>query len=58
MIYLCYSNIICGIFRGMLEMRGLEIMYELVKNKMKREDVNDLKITLLKIIEERFIDDE
>ena len=33
-------------------------MYELVKNKMKREDVNDLKITLLKIIEERFIDDE
>ena len=55
---LCYSNIICGIFRGMLEVSGFEITCEFVKDKMKGDDVNDLKITLIKIIEERFIDDE
>ena len=55
---LCYSNIICGIFRGMLEVSGFEIKCEFVKDKMKGDDVNDLKIELVKIIEERFIDDE
>ena len=55
---LCYSNIICGILRGMLEISGFEIKCELVKDKMKGDDINDLKITLVKYIEERFIDDE
>ena len=55
---LCYSNIICGMFRGMLEISGFEIKAEFVKDRMKGDDVNDLKITLVKYIEERFIDDE
>jgi len=55
---LCYSNIICGILRGMLEISGFEITCEFVKDKMKGNEVNDLKITLVKYIEERFIDDE
>ena len=55
---LLYSNIICGIFRGMLEISGFEIKCEFVKDKMKGDDINDLKITLVKYIEERFIDDE
>ena len=55
---LCYSNIICGIMRGMLEISGFEIKCEFAKDKMKGDDINDLKITLVKLIEERFIDDE
>ena len=55
---LCYSNIICGIFRGMLEISGFEIQCEFDKDKMKGDEVNDLKITLVKYIEERFVDDE
>ena len=55
---LCYSNIICGILRGMLEISGFEIQCEFVKDKMKGDEVNDLKITLVKYIEERFVDDE
>ena len=55
---LCYSNIICGIMRGMLEISGFEVKCELVKDKMKGDDINDMKIALVKYIEERFIDDE
>ena len=55
---LCYSNIICGMIRGMLEISGFEVQCEFFKDKMKGDDVNDLKITLVKLIEERFIDDE
>ena len=55
---LCYPNIICGILRGMMEISGFEIQCEFVKDKMKGDDINDLKITLVKLIEERFIDDE
>ena len=55
---LCYSNIICGIMRGMLEITGFEVKCELIKDKMKGDDINDIKISLVKYIEERFIDDE
>ena len=55
---LCYSNIICGIMRGMLEITGFEVKCEFIKDKMKGDDINDNKITLVKYIEERFIDDE
>ena len=55
---LCYSNIICGIMRGMLEITGFEVKCEFIKDKMKGDDINDIKITLVKYIEERFIDDE
>ena len=55
---LCYSNIICGIMRGMLEITGFEVKCEFIKDKMKGDDINDIKITLIKYIEERFIDDE
>ena len=55
---LCYSNIICGMLRGMLEISGFDIQCEFVKDKMKGDEVNDLKITLVKYIEERFVDDE
>ena len=55
---LCYPNIICGILRGMMEISGFEIQCEFAKDKMKGDDINDLKITLVKLIEERFIDDE
>ena len=55
---LCYSNVICGIMRGMLEICGYEVKCEIVKDKIKGDDNNDMKITLVKYIEERFIDDE
>ena len=42
----------------MLEISGFEIQCEFVKDKMKGDEVNDLKITLVKYIEERFVDDE
>ena len=55
---LCYSNIICGTMRGMLEVSGFEVKCEFAKDKMKGDDINDMKIELVKYIEERFIDDE
>ena len=55
---LIYSNIICGMLRGILEISGFEVKCEFVKDKIKGDDTNDLKINLVKFIEERFIDDE
>ena len=42
----------------MLEITGFEVKCEFIKDKMKGDDINDIKITLVKYIEERFIDDE
>ena len=55
---LCYSNIICGIIRGALEISGFEVQCEIIKDTTKGDAENDLKITLVKYIEEKFIDDE
>ena len=55
---LCYSNIICGIIRGLLENANFKVECNFVKDKTKGDDINDIKIVIVEIMEERFIDDE
>ena len=55
---LCYSNIICGIIRGLLENANFKVQCSFDKDKTKGDETNDIKIVLVEIIEERFIDDE
>ena len=55
---LCYSNIICGMIRGLLENANFKVECNFVKDKTKGDDINDIKIVIVEIMEERFIDDE
>ena len=56
--FLCYSNIICGMIRGLLENANFKVQCSFDKDRTKGDDINDLKIIIVEIIEERFIDDE
>ena len=55
---LCYSNIICGMIRGLLENANFKVECNFDKDKTRGDDINDIKIVIVEIMEERFIDDE
>jgi hypothetical protein len=62
---LWYSNLLCGIVRGALEaviyyIIQINIRTEVKFNKdiLKGNETNEIRIKLLEIIEEKFIDDE
>ena len=55
---LYYSNIICGMIRGLLENANFKVECNFDKDKTKGDDINDIKIVIVEIMEERFIDDE
>lgn len=55
---LCYPIIICGILRGVLEISGFEVTCDFVKDCLKGDEKNEIKIVKIKDIEERYIDDE
>lgn len=55
---LWYSNILCGIVRGLLEIVNYEVECIYLKDKLKGDDTNEIQVNIKQIIEERFIDDE
>ena len=54
-----YSNIICGVIRGCLDMIQMKVDCEYVKCPLKKEgDVSEIKVTLKEIVRETFKDDD
>ena len=55
---LWYSNLICGVITGALERINVNVKWEFVKDKLRGHDSNEIKVTLLEIVEDRYEDDE
>jgi hypothetical protein len=55
---LWYSNIICGIIRGALEAINIRVECKYNKDVLKGNDTNEIRVKLIEIIEEKFIDEE
>lgn len=55
---LWYSNLLCGIIRGALESINIKVECKFNKDALKGNDTNEIRVRLIEIIEEKFIDDE
>ena len=53
-----YSNLICGVVRGALEMLMLEVKCTFQQDVLRGDPGTEIKVKLEKIIEEKFHDDE
>ena len=47
-----YSNILCGVIRGALEMVQLKVECDFVKDKLRGDDINAIKVTLKEILQD------
>ena len=48
---LWYSNIFCGIIRGLLEAANIQVECTYVKDKLRGDDTNEIKIKIIQFIE-------
>jgi hypothetical protein len=55
---LWYSNLLCGIIRGALESINIRVECKFNKDILKGNDTNEIRIKLIEIVEEKFIDEE
>lgn len=55
---LWYSNLICGIIRGSLEAINIRVDCKFNKDVLKGNDTNEIRVKLIEIIEEKFVDEE
>ncbi len=54
---LVYSNLLCGVIRGALEMIKYRVECQFVKDTLKGDDVNEIRVELKQMVEESFMDD-
>lgn len=54
---LCYSNIICGVIRGALEMVKCKVVCSFSKDTLKGDNINEITVSLKEILKEMFSDD-
>ena len=55
---LWYSNLICGIIRGALESINIKVECKYNKDSLKGNDTNEIRVKLIEIVEEKFVDEE
>ena len=55
---LWYSNLICGIIRGALEAINIKVDVKFNKDTLKGNDTNEVRVKLIEIMEEKFVDEE
>ena len=60
-----YSNLICGVITGALEtvlfdyyQINIKVECKFVKDILKGHETNEVRVKLIEIVEEKFIDDE
>jgi hypothetical protein len=55
---LWYSNVLCGVIRGALEMINLRTKVYFKKDTLKGQDQNEIRVELLEIVKDKYEDDE
>eukprot|EP00177_Eucheuma_denticulatum_P003644 GFKZ01006604.1.p1 GENE.GFKZ01006604.1~~GFKZ01006604.1.p1 ORF type:complete len:187 (-),score=38.37 GFKZ01006604.1:202-762(-) len=50
---LWYSNVMCGVIRGGLEMVNMKVECRFVKDRLKGDDVNEIRVSLHEILMEQ-----
>ena len=55
---LAYSNLLCGVLRGALEMLQMRVEVTLAKDALWGDDVTEIKLVLKELMEEEYVDDE
>jgi len=52
-----YSNILCGIIRGALEMVQLQVECNFVRDKLRGDEINEIRVELKGMLEQSMADD-
>ena len=55
---LWYSNVICGIIRGALEMVNMKVNAYFKKDVLRGHDSNEIRVELKEIVQDKYEDDE
>ena len=55
---LAYSNMLCGVLRGALEMVQMRVECALTKDTLWGDEVTEIKVTLKEMIEEEYVDED
>ena len=55
---LAYSNILCGVLRGALEMVQMRVECTLTKDALWGDEVTEIRIVLKEMMEEEYIDED
>ena len=55
---LAYSNMLCGVLRGALEMVQMRVECTLTKDTLWGDDVTELKVVLKEMMEEEYVDED
>lgn len=55
---LSYSNILCGVIRGALEMVQMRVECSFTKDALRGDDITELKVHLIEIMKEDMPNDE
>ena len=55
---LWYSNMICGVIRGALEAINIKVECKYSKDTLKGNDLNEIRVKLIEIIEEKLQEEE
>lgn len=48
-----YSNVLCGVIKGALEMVQMEVDARFVRCTLRGEDLNEIRVTLLQVLQEK-----
>jgi hypothetical protein len=55
---LCYSNVLCGVIRGSLEMLNMKVNVYFKKDTLRGQDQNEIRVELKEIVKDRYEDDD
>lgn len=55
---LWYSNVICGVIRGALEMLNMKTNVFFVKDNLKGHQMNEIKVELKEIVKDKYEDED
>ena len=55
---LWYSNLICGVIKGALEMLNINVQCYFKKDKLRGNDSTEIQVVLLEIVKDKYEDEE
>ena len=54
---LCYSNLLCGVIRGALEMISLRAECRYLRDTLRGDEVNEIQVQIMEVLEEQMGDE-